>query len=59
LDNLPVFPKYRVLSVHITQNERLVNAVTIPLQNNGLPIAPVIIGFLLIIEGFIYRREAE
>ncbi|AXV39104.1 lectin like domain-containing protein [Methanobacterium sp. BAmetb5] len=47
-----------VLSVHITPNDGLVNAVTIPLQNTGLPIAPVIIGFLLILGGIYLPKRS-
>lgn len=46
------------LNVHVTldQNGESVKAATIPLQNTGVPILPIILGVILLMGGFIFRR---
>lgn len=49
-----------VITLHISQsNLKSANAITIPLQKTGMPIAPIIVGFILIMGGFIFRRKAN
>ncbi len=49
------------LSIHVNQNIKgeLVKATTIPLQNTGMPIVPIIVSLLLILGGFVFQREVK
>jgi len=49
------------LNIHITSdpNAELVKTTTIPLQNTGIPLAPMILSFTVIIGGFILGRGVK
>jgi uncharacterized repeat protein (TIGR01451 family) len=47
------------IQVILDQNTELVKATTIPLQNTGIPLAPMILSFMVIIGGFIIGRGVK
>jgi len=47
------------IQVILDQNTELVKTTTIPLQNTGIPLAPMILSFMVIIGGFIIGRGAK
>ncbi|MBI4813517.1 MAG: DUF11 domain-containing protein [Methanobacterium sp.] len=47
------------IQVILDQNVGLVKATTIPLQNTGMPFAPIILSFMVIIGGFILGRGVK
>lgn len=47
------------IQVILDQNSEMVKATTIPLQNTGIPLAPMILSFMVIIGGFIIGRGAK
>jgi len=51
------------LSLHITDDQnmegKIVKATTIPLQNTGIPIVPLIISLILIMGGFTFQRKVK
>lgn len=52
-----------VLSVHVTSDQNIdgefVKATTIPLQNTGMPVVPIILSLILILGGFMVQRGSK